>query len=98
MCFWWGNAEGTVQNRASPPQSYKINNGARTPSAETFLSPPTCIFLTAEEDGGLLLMVPRPAPPGPGGRAISRALSVWMGLCLWKFLPLQVDRSPYVDH
>lgn len=93
-----GNADGTLQNKASHPQSYKINNGVRVPRAKAFLSPPTCIFLTAEQDGGLLLIVPRPTPLGPGGRALSHACSLWMGLCLWKFLPLQADRSPYVDH
>lgn len=91
---WWGDAEGTSQNQASRPQSYKINGGARAPSTKTFLSPPTCIFLTAEEDGGPLLIVPRPAPPGPAGRV----LSLRTGPCLRTFLPLQADRSPYVDH
>lgn len=96
--FWQGSAAETLQNQASLPQSYKINNGVRVPSAKTFLSPPTCIFLTAE-DGELLLIVPRPTPLGPWRKgALSNGLSLWMGLCLWKFLPLQADRSPYVDH
>lgn len=87
--FWWGSATGTLQNRASLPYSYKINNGVRVPSAKTFLSPPTCIFLTAEEDGELLLIVPRLTPLGPWRKgALSSTLSLWMGLCLWKFLPL----------
>lgn len=71
MYFWCSNAEGTLQYQASHLQNYKINNGVRVPSAKTFLSPPTCIFLTAEEDGGLLLIVPRLTPPGPGGMALS---------------------------
>lgn len=75
------------------PRAIKLMMESGFP-VQKHLSPLTCIFLTAEEDEGLLLIVPRPTPQGPGERALAPSLSLTLSLSLDGPVSLEIPTTP----